>query len=370
MTVHSSLLQSRIRILSPAQSGEWEEVLQRCLRYDYFHRPSYHAMAERIGSGKAQFYVYEREGVVVGLPLLLRPVDEVAALSTLAAGWQDATSVYGYAGPVASSELLPKEILNDFHSTLHGVLLAQRVVSVFSRLNPLVGHGTLLQGLGGTPELGQTVSIDLTLSEEQQRGQYRLNHRRTISKLLRMGMRCVRDHELEHLASFAMIYETTMRRVYAGSSYLHDLAYFRELYSIEPERAHLFVVLFEEKVIAGLFVLENQGLVHCHFGGTLDEYLKYSPMKLLFDTVRQWATAHGFHRLHLGGGVGSRNDSLFHFKAGFSNLRHSFRCWRWIVCPEVYKCFCKKTLMHLHKNGGVPADSRYFPFYRQDPGSV
>lgn len=366
MSVRSPILSSHIRVLTTAQRSEWMEVLERSLRYDYFHLPSYHAMTELNGGGRARFFVYERDGFLIAMPLLLRPLDEVAFLGTAAPGWHDATSVYGYAGPVGSSAAPAPAILADFQSTLRAVLLQQKVVSAFSRLNPLLGYDMLLQGLGGSPELGQTVSIDLTVPEQEQKNHYRLNHRRGIGKLLRMGMRCVRDETLECLADFAAIYEQTMSRVEAASSYRHDLAYFRKLYCCEPDAAHLFVVHFEGRVIAGLFVLENRGLVHCHFGGTLNEYLKYSPMKLLFDTVRQWACARGFQRLHLGGGVGSRNDSLFHFKAGFSNLRHSFQCWRWIVCPEMYKKLCYRTVAHRRSHGEQAASTRFFPFYRQD----
>ena len=58
-------------------------------------------------------------------------------------------------------------------------------------------------------------------------------------------------------------------------------------------------------------------------------------MKLLFDAVRLWANEHDARVLHLGGGVGNRGDSLFHFKAGFSKIRHQFSVWRWVLSPHI-----------------------------------
>jgi hypothetical protein len=82
-----------------------------------------------------------------------------------------------------------------------------------------------------------------------------------------------------------------------------------------------------------LFTIRD-GVVQYHLGGTRDEFLKISPMALIFDTVRLWANDVGARVLHLGGGVGGTNDdSLFHHKGGFSDRRHNFVTWRWIATP-------------------------------------
>ena len=62
----------------------------------------------------------------------------------------------------------------------------------------------------------------------------------------------------------------------------------------------------------------------------------------MLDTVRLWATERGARVLHLGGGVGSKADSLFQFKAGFSDRRHLFHIWRWIVQPDIYERLCRQ----------------------------
>lgn len=352
---------ARLRVLRVGQREQWMEVLGRVARHDYFHLPGCHELAERYEGGSARLVVYELGEHLIALPLLLRPLGEIAALGDLEEDWQDATSVYGYVGPVASEPSFPEIVIADFQHRLCQYLQQEKVVTLFTRLNPLLEQEKLLVGVGRCLETGETVSIDLRLEEQEQRKRYRLNHRRGISKLQRMGVSCAEDERLEHLEEFAAIYAETMERVEADRFYEHDATYFRELHGCEPGKGHLFVARHGGRMIAGLYVLENHGLIQCHLGGTLREYLAVSPMKLLFDTVRHWGWVRGCDRLHLGGGVGSCKDSLFHFKSGFSDQRHSFRCWRWALYPQVYKRLCRVVAAGF---GKPPRNPGFFPYYR------
>jgi hypothetical protein len=76
--------------------------------------------------------------------------------------------------------------------------------------------------------------------------------------------------------------------------------------------------------------------------------------------VAGWAKARGDRTLHLGGGVGGRADSLFHFKAGFSPLRHRFRTLRVVVDEDRYV-----ALVSALDAGLDPSDrAGFFPLYR------
>jgi hypothetical protein len=72
--------------------------------------------------------------------------------------------------------------------------------------------------------------------------------------------------------------------------------------------------------------------------------------------------------LHLGGGVGGADDALLHFKRGFSDRRHRFATWRWVVDPAAYRELCRSR--------GVPAAAAadlargFFPAYRAPAAAV
>ncbi|HUP35368.1 MAG TPA: NeuD/PglB/VioB family sugar acetyltransferase [Candidatus Limnocylindria bacterium] len=349
----------RFLVLQSAQEQEWNGVLAQVARRDFYHLAEYHRLAEERGEGSAHLFAYHDGGYTIALPLLLRPVE-----SAVGGTWSDATSVYGYAGPLASHAGIPASVVRSFQKGLKEALVARRVVAVFSRLHPLIPQRGMLAGLGDCRPEGETVSIDLTLSPEEQWARYRASLRTRIKKLRRGGLVCLRDRDKRHLPEFTDIYYETMRRVKAHSSYFFEKEYFTRLASGLGPALELFVVTLDGVVVAGGLFTICDGIVQYHLGGTCDAFLKLGPMALLFDTVRLWANEQGARVVHLGGGVGSREDSLFHFKAGFSDRRHVFPTWQWVVEPDAYRELCDRHALRNVGHGVQWTSADYFPQYR------
>ena len=347
------------RVLGTSQHEEWMAVLRRAVQHDFYHLAEYHRLAEERGGGTAHLFAYRDGDYTIALPLLLRPVETPGGEA-----WSDATSVYGYAGPLASHAGMPASVVREFQEALQGALAERRVVAVFSRLHPLLPQTGMLAGLGDCRPEGETVSIDLTLLPEAQRAQYRSAFKTRINKLRREGVLCLRDEDQRHLGDFVSMYLETMRRVKAHSSYFFDADYFARLASGLGPKLQLFVVTVGGRVAAGAVVTICDGIVQYHLGGTGDDFLNLSPMALLIDTVRLWANEQGARALHLGGGVGSKEDSLFFFKAGFSDRRHTFPTWRWVVEPDAYRELCDRNARRNAGQGVRRASADYFPQYR------
>jgi hypothetical protein len=340
-------------------------ALGRSTQYDFYLLPEYHALAEEQGEGDARLFVYTQDEYTLALPLLLRSLEGVPGFNGKGKGWKDATSVYGYAGPVASRADVPAEVIRRFQAAVHGQLRELGVVSVFSRLHPLLPQAHLLAGLGECKTLARTVSIDLTRPPEVQRSLYRKNHREGVNRLRRSGISCDRDDSPEALDEFVALYHETMRRVGAADAYFFPRSYFDNLRRRLGPRVNLFVCRREGRIISGGIYIECDGIVQYHLGGTLTEHLKLAPMKLLTDEVRLWGTAQGLKTFHLGGGATSQpDDSLLHFKMGFSDCLHQFAVWRWVLYPEVYQQLCQDRGRWNDSHGLRPALPEYFPEYR------
>jgi hypothetical protein len=128
---------------------------------------------------------------------------------------------------------------------------------------------------------------------------------------------------------------------------------------------HLFVCLQKKQPIAAILVSACHGVVQCLLGGCLDEAVKLSPMKLLLDEVRLWATARGLGVFHLGGGTTlSPNDPLLRFKMGFSDWVHDFAVWRCVLRPDVYRELCTKKARWNERHRLRATRPGYFPEYR------
>ena len=346
--------------LGTEHDAEWMGVLTQSAQHDFHHLAGYHRLAEHRGEGTAVLFTYRESGYLIALPLLLRPVDVDDAT-----GPHDATSVYGYGGPIASHEQIPGQIVRSFQAALRDELVSRRVVAVFSRLHPLIAQQSLLNGLGETRAVGPTVSVDLTLPLEDQWAGYSKKCRRIIRKAQEAGVVCINDRERTYRREWVEIYHETMRRVSAPPSYLFGEEYFELLAAELGSVLHLFVALVDGKAAAaGLFTICD-GIVQAHLGGFREEYSRLSPVRFLDDTARRWAVEAGARVFHLGGGVGGQEDSLFRYKAGFSDRRHHFATWRWVVDTVAYGELCeRRALLEGHQGLGAGGED-YFPAYRR-----
>lgn len=352
-------IEGRLAILGTKDEASWMEVIHGAGGHDFCHLPSYHRVAESEGDGLAQLFVWREAGHMIALPLLVRPLDPAQPN-----GWQDATSVYGYGGPIVSPSDIPDSVIRHFQAALLQSFHAFRIVTAFSRLHPLLPQHHILQGLGEFKIKGPTISIDLTQSEEVQWAGYHKRCRNSIRKLLEAGFVGVHDTEMRYLPEFVEIYHETMGRVSAHQDYYFDLAYFQTLARELGPTLHLFVVLHNDQVAGATLATLAGGIMQDFLGGSRNDFLKMSPDRLSVDTERRYGRQMGAHVLHLGGGVGSQEDSVFEYKSRFSDRRHTFSTWQALFLPEVYKELCEEKARLNAALNRRATNPDYFPAYR------
>ncbi len=323
------------------------------VEHDFYHEASYHAFCQQRGDGIAHLALYQEGSSVLLWPYLLRRVEG------LGTHYNDVTSVYGYPGPFASDS--SGHFVSNGLRAIKELWRKQNVVTAFTRLNPLLGNHALL--VRGTPAeaCGSTIAIDLTRPPDEIRRGYGKSLKYRINVARRSGVIVEHDAGLKQLARFIEIYEQTMMRNQASPSYFFDRDYFERLFEAFPNRAHLFTAFHEGTMVAGSVFVETDGIVEYHLSATASRYLQLSPIKLLLDEVRQWAAGRGNKCLHLGGGRGAQRDSLFAFKASFSNNQLPFFVWKDVLQPDVYEDLCRRH-SRTHQNG--LQTSSYFPAYR------
>ena len=352
---------TNLDVLTPQDSGAWMRALDRCAPFDFYHLPSYHALAQEAGEGAGHLFVYSEDAYTIALPLSSCGLDRDLFDEDLC----DATSVYGYAGPVCSHQEMPEHVVQNFQSALAERLTNMRVVTVFSRLHPFFTQRCVLNGLGEC-QRSRTVAIDLGLPAAVQRSQYRKACKEGINKLRRAGVTVVHDLDGSYLSDFIRIYRETMTRVEAADRYLFSCTYFQRLWETLGSRIHLFVCLQEgQAVCAGLFTACH-GIMQYHLGGTLNDALKLAPMRLLVDEARLWGNSQGLKALHLGGGLTSDpDDSLLHFKTGFSDQTREFATWRWILDQDAHDRLCEaKSRWNDRRHHVECSNGNFFPAYR------
>jgi hypothetical protein len=331
---------------------------------DIYQHPAYlWAAAVHEGGEPVAFFAQNDAGSIL-VPLLLRDIPGTDR--------QDATSPYGYPAPVWSAAD-PTPYLAAFFDALR----EREIVSAFLRLHPLlpgvgdlaahaeprepvassrVEHGPTVwlhrgrTGPGDTQD-GDTQDGDLHAGDLLERT--RPDHRSDIRRLMREGYRVElhRPDALGVMDAFCDVYTATMDRVNASPFYYFSDEYFEAWTTALADHADLALVRdgSGEVAAAGLFT-RYQRWMQFHLSGTADAHRTYAPTKLMLHRMRdaEWTAtqrtggADSTRRerepaiLHLGGGLNAATDSLFDFKAGFSDRRALFFTWRIIADPSAY----------------------------------
>jgi hypothetical protein len=341
--------------LVPVSSRLWPEYLQTT-SHDFYYTANYHEFAQQQGEGEAWLAIVGTPEKFIAWPFLLRSMDQ---------GLLDITSVYGYAGPLAFGCAEGERFLLDGWEALVARWREIGVVSAFCRFHPLLQNhywvidAPALELMRG----GQTVSVDLLSSDEQSWADYRNMHRRHMNRARRAGLVCEIDCGFTNLDDFVRLYHGTMRRNSAAAEYFFSAESFDLLRRKLHPAISLHVARMGTQVAAAALVSEYQGIVQYLFGGVDDQFLEISPLKLLLESVRRWGRSRGNRVLHLGGGRGGREDSLFYFKSGFSHRLHTFYTGRCIINPALYKSLSEEHEKEARKRGTL-LDPRFFPAYR------
>ena len=344
------------------QNPLWLETLRK-LRYDVYHLPEYARLeAKRTKTNSQAFIIIDGEKIFF-LPFLIRSCDDI--LGSKAEEYRDAISPYGYPGVLLSEAAVNSPDFTDFAiKQLNDYLKVKGICSAFFRLHPILSHNfSQILSRETVNKLGETISIDLKLSESQIWANTRRGHQSTINKCKRLGFTARMVNLVEYAENFRAIYEETMNRVAAKKCYYFEQEYFSDLLKLKGN-IHLCLVELESEIAAACILFECRRIVQAHLGGTKNKFLKYSPFNYLLDYVRYWAKQRGNELMHIGSGVGGTKDSLYHFKAGFSKKRHDLFALRLIPDREKYDYLTHLRAESLNTKVEKLLQSSFFPAYR------
>lgn len=335
-------------ITEVTSKAEWQSVLSKTDSYDFYHTYDYHSISCNSNKETPVLVTYTHNDVLIALPLLLRKIGNT--------DFYDFTSIYGYGGPVAKNVTTNFDAAH-FQNELLNYFKQKQVVSVFSRLHPYIEtQDIILSDLGSLVSLGKVVNIDVTLPLEESRRAYQKSLKNQVNKLRRTCT--VRKAQTKNdVLEFIDIYYENMTRLKAKESYFFERDYFLDF--LERSDFKTDILLVEEmetkRPIAGSMFVKTNGFVQFHLSGTRTDFLRLKPSKLFLDEMRIEATNKGYEYFNLGGGLGSKEDSLFEFKSSFSKDFRIFKVWKLIVNQEIYDSL---------SIGNNNLNTDYFPLYR------
>jgi hypothetical protein len=331
------------------------------LQHDWYHLPSYLLLeAQRIDATPEALLISDKERMLF-LPYLVRSCNLL--FPELKEPLFDVVSPYGYPGILLNDAGHDASFASEAMDALRGNFSTRGFCSAFLRMHPILGQDFLALFPTGTfMDSSETVAVDLAMSEADWLNVVHSGHQRIFKKIPKSGFSVRVVSLTEAIDPFMGIYKQTMDRVHATNSYYFDHEYFEQL-ALLPG-IHCCVVDDGPTAVAACIFSVCGGIVELHLGGTLTEFLSKSPFSIAIFHIILWSKRSGHRWVHLGGGVGGKDDSLLRFKSGFSNKRFQFLTSRLIIDETKYS-----QLVHLKAlAANVPPEtvhaSNFFPAYR------
>jgi hypothetical protein len=335
---------------------EWDGLVALFEHSDFYHTYEYHQIAKG-ESDRPILIKYSESDKLIVLPLLLRKIEDHP--------YWDATSVYGYPGPLTKN--INAQFNNvPFNRLLQELLIEQNIISVFSRLNPFIPYQEIvLKNIGNISFKGRIVNIDLFKELKCQKKDY--------NRRLKSYINQCRSHCTVKLATtkadiltFIDLYYENMHRVHAANSYFFNKDYFFALVNAKDFKTETLLAVHNDtgKIVSAAMFVKKNNIVQYHLSGSSGNYLHLNALKMLIDEMGTRATAENYQYYNLGGGVSGNEDSLFHFKSCFSKDYKEFKLWKYIVIKSVYQ---ELSDQKLQKEYALldPNNNDFFPRYRQ-----
>ncbi len=353
-------------------AARWEEALAPMPGGDIYFTPAWARLFAGLEGDRPICALWECDGGRALFPLQVRPLDRLPFWSSrwlgayAATPAYDATSPYGYSGPLAQAND-PSEtprIISDFMEALGERLREERVVSLFIRFHPLAGNADSFPQEAIDPyRRSETVFMDLSAAWYK-----RLTSacRYEIRKSERRGVVVEEASGPGDWQAFGDLYRATMTRRSARSWYIFPQAFLEETRRLLGPAVTLLVARHEGKVAGGSLFLEGFGKGHYHLSGADSAAAGLGVTNRLVVEGARLCEARGARVLHLGGGV-AEGDGLARFKATFSPLRARWDKACVITDPEGYKILVRGRAAFLEASGTRDEGPDTFPAYRREP---
>lgn len=324
-----------VEVFDSSQRASWEEwfgFLPDALR-DINYTFDYLLLYELNGDGAIRLFTYREQDAVFYYPFLIRPVKN----SILGSGYQDIENVYGYTGPLWSSDE------PGFQERATGAFVSwcreQKVVCEFIRFHPLLHNAEQAgkeKNITVVP-LREYVYVELERSMEDIFKSYTSQNRNKIRKAEKHGVLAVRDDACEYFNEFVRIYTENMKLLKAARMYYFSPAFFQQLKKLVREKGCLVLAKKDNEILGASVFLGGGRIGHYFLSAATESGKKLAVSNLMVHAGISWSRSAGMKKLHLGGGLSpDKEDPLLVFKKNFSNLTEKFYIGKRIFDAKAY----------------------------------
>lgn len=336
-------------------SQEWDSIVRSFKEYDAYSLSGYTKAFQIHGDGLPVLFYYEGNGLRGFNVAMKRDIanDSLFSGKVESGKWFDLVTPYGYGGWLLEGEgelfHLDKLYMN--------ICKEKCIVCEFVRYHPMWNNAIRMGQMYQVIRLGYTIAMDLK-DDKTIWSNIISKNRNMIRKAEKNGIEIVHGLDKERLMTFKKMYNETMRKDDAEEYYYFKDEFYSSILSDMSKNVEVFTALYEGKPIAAAIILFANGKLNYHLSGSDIVYRSLAPTNLLLYKVALWGAENGMSTLHLGGGIGAREDNLYKFKKAFYKGKpRQFVIGKKKFLPSIYDELNSYRV-------GIPAGS-FFPEYRR-----
>lgn len=342
------------------ESEKWDEIVQTFSSYDIYYLAEHARLYQIHGDGEPMLIYYAGEtcrGIKV---VMIRDLADDSRFSSLNSGeYYDIATPYGYGGFLLEGKLT-KEALHNLKQEYIDFCRTSQFISEFVVFHPLLHNVDYNKHIYDTIKLGDSISVDLS-DQEAIWANYEASNRRNIKKALKADVKVYWGNAPHLFNDFKTLYKSTMDKDQATSYYYFDDQYYTSLMENLNKNFLVFYAVLDDKPIAMSIIYLINKKMHYHLSASDNHYNRLNPTNLLLHEVAMWGNEHGFDQLHLGAGLGGKEDQLFKFKQKFNKFSET----EFVIGKKIYDQASYDELVELRKEASeFDEESAYFPLYR------
>lgn len=336
------------------QSEEWDKVVRSFASYDVYYLSGYVKAFQLHGDGQPILFYYE-DAKCRGINVVMKRdiTDDPCFADRIDPDtYFDFITPYGYGGWLIEGEGEKAELF----ATYERWCVEHNVVSEFVRYHPMLNNAETSKGFYDVIQLGKTIAMELS-SPEIIWANLTSKNRNMVRKAQKSGVEIFHGQFPSIYNTFKEIYNLTMASDNASEYYYFKDEFYESIRNDLQNEAQIFWAEIDGKIIAASIMISANGYMNYHLSGSLREYQHLAPSNMLLYKAALWGCRNGYKSLHMGGGVGSKEDSLYKFKSAFNRSEtKQFAIGRKIYLYDIYEALVRMKNPEPKGN--------FFPKYR------
>lgn len=351
-----------LSIITLEESDKWDSIVKSFSNYDVYYLSGYTKSFKLHGDGEPTLFYYHDEEIRAINVVMIRDIamdkrfiDKLENQSLF-----DITTPYGYGGFII--EGIPNDNnLKKINKEYSDYCRSKNIISEFVRFHPVLKNSKINSEIYEVIDLGKTITMDL-ISKEQIWNDLSSKNRNVIRKAIKSGVEIYWGRSPELIDEFIPLYNLTMNKDEATDYYYFDKEFYKSVLEDLRYNSLIFYALYDQKVISMSMILFGNENMHYHLSASDREHQKLAATNLLLYEAACWGCENGFKSFHLGGGLGSKEDSLFKFKKAFNkNSGTYFSIGKKIFNQEKYDELIETRL----QENEFDTETTFFPKYRK-----